>query len=143
MTGRRERDKASTIGNQPADRGTIGHLGRPGREGEDVAVFKQDRLDAAVARKIRMGGEMTPFAMYRHGIARLHQAVEPPEFVARGMAGDVHDMIHVRHQMHATADEIVLHGADRTLVAGDHAAGENDRVAFTQNDAGVRIHRHA
>ena len=84
-----------------------------------------------------------PFTMGRHRIARLHQAVQPPQLIARRMAGDVHQMIDVGHQMHAAAHQIVLHRADRPLVAGDDTRREDHCIAFAQGNPRMGVHRNS
>ena len=79
-------------------------------------------LRPGLLRQRGMRRQMPPLAMHRHRVARLHQPIQPAQFVARRMAGDVHQVIDVGHQLHATAHQIVLHRADRALVAGDDAA---------------------
>ena len=81
--------------------------------------------------------------MHRHRVARLHQPVHPPQLVARRMSGDMHQMIVVGHQPHAAAHQVVLHRADRPLVAGDHARGEDDRIALAQRDPRMVVARDA
>ena len=80
--------------------------------------------------------------MHRHAVARLHQPVQPAQLVARRMAGDVHQVVVVGHQLDATAHQVVLHRADRPFIAGDDAGREDHRVALAQRHARMGVHRH-
>ena len=95
--------------------------------------------DARGARELGVLGEMPRLAVHGDGDARLHPAVHLLQLLAAGMAGDVHQRVAVGDDVAAQIDEPVLDAADRALVAGDGARGEDDEVALVELDVGMLV----
>ncbi len=132
------RQKPVAVERQPPDRRAVHHLDRPAT-GSGCRRPPAGSARPLLARQLRMRGEVPPLAMRRHRESRPHQ---PYSLRSSSRAGWPETWTmwssSVMHA-HAAPHQAVLHRADRPLVARDHAAGEDHRVALAQRDVRVRV----
>ena len=85
-----DRHHAVAVAGQPAGRHVVDDLGRTGRQADQGAVGRHDRLrHLAGAREGRMLDHVADLAMDRQGDLRSHPLIDPHQLVARRMARDV------------------------------------------------------
>src|SRR5208282_6831084 len=89
-----ERQEALAVAGQPADRHLVDDGGTARRQPDHVAVLDDQRLlDLALLGEMGVGDQMASFAMNWDRHQGADHLVHAHELVARGMAGDVDEMV--------------------------------------------------
>ena len=131
-----ERHHAVAVERQPAGRHLVDDLGRPGRQADQRAVGRHDRLRHLAGAGER--GVLDQMARPRHAPARRSAAgSSDTSRTSSSRAGWPETWTKWSRSVTTStprADQRVLQPADRALVAGNDARGEDHRVARLEHE---------
>ena len=118
-----------------AGRYFIDDLGAAGRQPQHLPILYHHGLwHLQRFGEPRVLGQVAQLAMHRHGNLRPHPTVHFRQFVARGMAGDVHEVVFHREHLHAQCGQLVVQRVNADLVSRNDPRREDDGVTWAETD---------
>src|SRR6516162_7691635 len=136
--GAAERQETFAIARQPADRHLVNNRRTARGKPHHVAVLDDERLlNLALLGEMGMGDQMARFAVNRDRHPRTDHLVHAYQLVARGMAGNVDEMVPLGDDLDPEPDQRVLQPVDRLLVPGNDSRREDHDITRLEHDIGM------